>query len=197
MLARASLATLVLFALPVAAQTLPPGWIADAKTHCRVWNAESEPNETISWSGACANGLAEGWGVLQWYRAGKPTGGRYEGECHAGTLDGRGVATFASGNRYDGEWRKGERTGRGLFTWTNGNRFEGEWRDGKRNGRGVYTFANGDHFEGEYSNDHANGLGMYTKADGTIYAGTWTNGCFQRDNRWAVIGVTAQECGFK
>lgn len=194
--ARTVVIGIVLLALPAAAQTAQPGWIADRNTNCRVWDPEPEAGESVSWSGACANGKAQGRGVLQWYLAGKPIGGRYEGEYRDGVINGRGVYTFASGNRYDGEWRDGKRTGRGIFTWTNGNRFEGEWLDGKRSGRGVYTF-DGKRYEGGYRNDRPNGSGTYTSGDGAVYSGTWTNGCFQDGKRWAVIGTTPEECGFK
>jgi hypothetical protein len=38
-------------------------WIADTSVGCQVWNPHPQPNETIWWSGACANGLAQGRGV--------------------------------------------------------------------------------------------------------------------------------------
>jgi hypothetical protein len=195
-LAQVFVAALVMIALPAAAQTSRTKWIADPNTNCQVWNPEPERNEAISWSGACANGQAQGRGILQWYRSGKPNGGRYDGEYRNGMMNGQGVYTFASGNRYEGEWQDGKRTGRGIFTWTNGNRFEGGWLDGKRSGWAVYTF-DGKRYEGEYRNDRPNGPGTYTSADGAIYAGTWTNGCFQDGNRWAVIDATPRECGFK
>ncbi len=198
--AQALAVSVVLFAMPVAAQdqhaSLQSSWIADRKTGCRVNDPEPVPDEAISWSGNCANGLAQGRGVLQWYRGGKPIGGRYEGEYRDGFMNGHGVATFESGNRYDGEWKNGQRDGRGVFTWANGNRFEGQWVDGKRTGWGVHSF-DGKRYEGEYSNDLPNGTGSYTAADGRVYAGTWANGCFRQGTRWAVIGVTPQSCGFK
>ncbi len=198
--AQALAVSVVLFSMPVAAQdqhaSLQSSWIADRKTGCRVNDPEPVPDEAISWSGNCANGLAQGRGVLQWYRGGKPTGGRYEGEYRDGFMNGHGVATFESGNRYDGEWKNGQRDGRGVFTWANGNRFEGQWVDGKRTGWGVHSF-DGKRYEGEYSNDLPNGTGSYTAADGRVYAGTWANGCFRQGTRWAVIGVTPQSCGFK
>ena len=194
-LAPALAVSLVLLSLPVAAQT-PPGWIADAKTGCRVSNPESVPDESVTWSGACAKGLAQGRGVLQWYRGGKPIGGRYEGEYRNGMMNGQGTATFESGNRYEGEWKDGQRSGHGIFTWANGNRFEGQWEDGKRSGWGVHTF-DGKRYEGEYQNGNPQGTGTYTAADGRVYAGTWTNGCFRQGTLWAVVGVTPKSCGFE
>src|SRR5262249_24704434 len=134
---------------PTMGQAAEPGWTADPQTGCRVWNGAPQPNESISWSGRCQNGLAQGPGVVQWLEDGKPSG-RDEGEWRDGKMTGRGVLTWANGNRYDGEFRDGQRSGRGVFTWANGNRYEGEYSDDKRNGHGVEIWANGDRCDGEY-----------------------------------------------
>ena len=196
LLAQALAVSLAFISVPVAAQALHSAWIADRRTGCRVSDPEPVPDEAVTWSGDCAKGLAQGRGVLQWYRGGKPIGGRYEGEYRDGFMNGHGVATFESGNRYEGEWKNGQRNGRGIFTWANGNRFEGQWADGKRTGWGVHSF-DGKRYEGEYRNDLPNGTGSYTAADGRVYAGTWANGCLRQGTRWAVIGVTPQSCGFE
>ena len=73
-----ALALAVLLATPALAQSRPPGWIADSKTGCRVWNEAPQANEAISWSGPCVGGVAEGRGVLHWFAGGQPNGG-YEG----------------------------------------------------------------------------------------------------------------------
>ena len=66
------------------AQAAQEGWIADSKTGCKVWDPMPQQNETVSWSGSCKNGLAQGRGVLQWYADGKPTGDTYQAcrGCH-------------------------------------------------------------------------------------------------------------------
>src|SRR5437762_8118023 len=66
-----ALAALALAALaPTMGQGAEPGWTADPQTGCRVWNGAPQPNETISWSGRCRNGLAQGPGVVQWLEDG-------------------------------------------------------------------------------------------------------------------------------
>lgn len=60
--------------IPGAGSADAAGWIADAQTGCRVWSAQPEPTESVSWSGSCANGLAQGQGTLQWFKNGKPNG---------------------------------------------------------------------------------------------------------------------------
>ena len=198
-----ALFVLVGFAMPAAAQMpprsaqTPPGWIADARTGCRVWNAGPQPGETVSWTGGCRNDdLAQGRGVLQWFKDGKP-GDRYEGEFRDGKRQGRAVVTFANGNRYDGEFRDDYANGRGVFTFVSGNRYDGEYRDGKRTGRGVFTFADGSRYEGEFLDDFVNGSGTLKRPDGATYSGTWTSGCYRQGGREMRLGRTAKECGFQ
>lgn len=173
MLARFSLFTLILIATSSAfAQTPQPGWIADARNGCRVWNSSPSPNETITWSGACQNGVTQGRGVLQWFENGKPK------------------------SRYEGEFRDGKYNGRAVLTTADGNRYEGEFRDGKFNGRGVMTAAGG-RYEGEFRDGRPNGQGTYAGRTGNVYAGTWTNGCFKQGDRVAWIATTKKACGFE
>lgn len=167
-----ALLLLVILTLPASAQT-PPGWIADGKTGCRVWNGSPETGETITWTGGCQNNLAQGLGVLQWFKDGKPNG-RYEGEYRAGKPNGRGVLTLAGGARYEGEFRDGKKSGQGVATSVNGSRFEGEWRDDKPNGQGTLKLSNGN-----------------------TYSGTWTKGCFKQGDRVAFVIATKKECGFE
>ena len=62
-------------------------WIADSKTHCKIWNDNPQPNETISWSGDCGDGYAYGSGIIIWYKNGKENtqykGAMFRGK-HAG-----------------------------------------------------------------------------------------------------------------
>src|SRR5215475_7073864 len=72
-------AGLVMGISPAVAQTAQPGWIADGRTGCRVWNHHPEPKETITWSGRCENGRAQGKGVVLWFADGRLSE-RIEGE---------------------------------------------------------------------------------------------------------------------
>src|SRR5262245_61361564 len=78
------------------------GWVVDSRKGCWLWNADPQPNETVTWSGACGpDGRATGKGTAEWFLDGKPDG-RYEGELRDGKLHGRGVYTWTTGNVYDG-----------------------------------------------------------------------------------------------
>ena len=94
--AAALLMAITMAALPASAPTFAQtpsldSWIADAKTGCRIRNPAPQPRESVTWSGACPNGIAEGTGVLQWFDDDRPTD-RYAGEMRDGWENGRGTA---------------------------------------------------------------------------------------------------------
>jgi hypothetical protein len=43
-----------------------PGWKVDARNGCWVWNADPQPGETVTWSGRCPRGPAQGQGRGEW-----------------------------------------------------------------------------------------------------------------------------------
>lgn len=169
----ASFALALAGALPASAQTPSANWPADPKTGCKVWSQSPAEGETITWSGGCASGLAQGRGVVEWFTKGK----LYE--------------------RDEGEYRNGKLNGRGTIVFANGNRYDGEFRDGLYHGQGTYSWANGDRYQGAWQNDRVNGTGTKTTANGQTFSGNWTNGCFKQGDRWSTVGVTPKECGFK
>ena len=187
---------MLLLAAPALAQYPPkPQWIADAKTGCRVWDWIPDPDTSITWSGACGNGLAQGKGIVQWSEGGKPFR-RYEGEYRDGKENGRGLYTYANGSRIEAEFRDGRINGRGTAAWGTGSGYEGEWRDGKLHGRGTYTDANGDRYEGEWRDGKPQGTGTLRKSDGQVFSGTWTAGCFRQGDKRAWLMSSKAGCGF-
>lgn len=197
----------------------PANWMTDPRTGCRVWNAEPLPNESVSWSGRCAGGMASGDGVAQWSEGGK-LGQRYYGEFVAGQANGRGVLIFANGDRFEGQWVEDKLDGHGTATFTNGDKYSGEWLDGRRSGHGVFTHSKGDafvydggfaadkkfghgilrwrtgaSFDGAWIDDVPNGFGILKSADGKTAAGIWKHGCLQSEQ--IAIGVTRAQCGFE
>ena len=84
-------------------------WLTDPSSDCRVWNPSPEENETVSWSGACREGLAEGYGVVQWFQDNQQIE-RYEGDLRRGIQNGSGVL-IRGGQRYEGQFRDGKAHG--------------------------------------------------------------------------------------
>jgi hypothetical protein len=147
-------------------------WIADSNG-CKIWDADPQPNETVTWSGACRDGYADGNGVLQWIVDGKP-GSRHEGAFVAGKATGKGVHTYPLGIKIEGEFVDGALLGRVAMTWPDGSRYEGDYvRGGGLTGRGVLTRANGERYEGDFVKGKWSGRGTFTGAQGSRYEGNW------------------------
>ncbi len=186
-------------AASASAQQPPKGvWIADPRSGCRAQDPMPLPKESIQWSGACRNGLAQGRGTLQWYLEGQPTE-RTEGEWQAGMLTGRALTVYPDGHRHEGEYRNGMPNGRGVTTFPNGNRLDVTYVDGKASGRGILTLGdgsgkldadfvddqavrgvwawkNGNRYEGDLKNFQPDGKGKLSQKNGTSYEGDFKAG---------------------
>jgi hypothetical protein len=122
-------------------------WIAD-KNGCKIANPFPQPKETVTWSGGCKNGLADGEGVMQWFIDGKPLD-RYEGSVQEGWAEGKGTLE-REGGRYAGEWKRSMQNGVGRYDAPDGSWYEGQWKDGKPHGQGQYQTPDGRLFTGEW-----------------------------------------------
>jgi hypothetical protein len=114
---------------------------------CKIANPSPKPNETVTWSGNCKAGFADGEGILQWSENGQP-GGRYEGALLHGALSGQGKLTLPDGTSYDGGWLDGKQHGTGLLREAGGGSYWGEWKNGLPDGRGTMRRASGDAVHG-------------------------------------------------
>jgi len=165
-IARCIATTAMLAACALAAPRAYAGdWIAD-KSGCRVWDPNPQLEESVDWSGSCANGRAQGPGIVRWLKGNT-----------ASETD-------------DGEWRDGRQAGKGTQTWP-GGRYEGELADGEPNGHGALT-VHQLRYEGEFRNGKPNGTGALTAGDETV-RGTWKDGCLQ-GQRKASIGIPLSAC---
>lgn len=163
---------LVMLGLPTHADD-GDSWTADGNG-CRLWNPHPLPKESVTWSGACNDGYAEGQGVVQWEQGGK-LGTRIEATYARGKSGGTGSFVSASGVRFEGNFVDGMPLGKGVMSWPNGDRYVGDWVDGKRTGVGVLTRANGDRYEGDFIDGKWSGKGVFTAAVGTRYEGNWVD----------------------
>jgi hypothetical protein len=123
-------------------------WIAD-KRGCKVANTFPRQGESITWSGACKDGFANGEGVMQWYLNGKEDD-RYEGQVNMGWAEGHGVLTKVDGGKYDGDWKHSVQDGNGRYDAPDGSFYEGQWKNGKPHGQGQYRRPDGKVFIGEW-----------------------------------------------
>ena len=84
-----------------------PCWIEVAqKPGCYVWNPNPQPAESVTWTGECADGLAQGGGTLTWTSDGSQQTGT--GRLQNGKHNGIWVIRFASGEVQEGPIVDGE-----------------------------------------------------------------------------------------
>jgi hypothetical protein len=153
----------------IAMATVPAragAWAVDARSGCHVWNPNPQLEESVAWSGSCANGRAEGHGVARWSKDGNPT------------------------ETDEGEWRDGRQAGKGTQTWSSGH-YEGELSDGEPNGHGILTLQKL-RYEGDFRNGKPNGVGILTAGSETV-RGTWKDGCLLGQRKGS-IGVPLSAC---
>ena len=120
--------------------------LGQTASRCRVLDPELQS----SYSGACRDGFAEGYGSAN------------------GTAE------------YQGEFRAGRKHGKGIKTWRTGDRYEGEFVGDLKEGNGTYSWsadgpAAGERYTGAYHADRRHGLGTYTWPNGETYAGLWAD----------------------
>ncbi|MFY9696436.1 MAG: hypothetical protein WA776_18320 [Xanthobacteraceae bacterium] len=110
-------------------------WITDAHG-CKVWDSSPSAGESVTWSGPCVDGYAQGKGTLAWFVNGKPYG-TYEGELKGGHYDGEGTQIWPSGARYDGGWKSDRADGHGTYRNPQGDVCSGKWLSGCFQGLGC------------------------------------------------------------
>lgn len=147
---------LLSIALPSFADDEDVNWIADANG-CKIANPFPQPGESVTWSGGCKEGRADGTGVLQWFIDGEPRD-RFEGTLKDGWADGKGTLV-REGMRYSGDWKRSTQDGYGRYEGEDGSWYEGEWKDGQPHGHGEYQ-----------------------SPDGRRLSGTWVEGEFQGED---------------
>ena len=120
---------------------------------CHVWNHNLQPDEIVTWSGKCAEGMAHGEGTTRWvYDGGKKT-------------------LLATGRLMDGKVH-----GQWTLRWPDGKVEEGSYVDWKRRGRWVIRNANGAVEEGPYLKGKKHGRWVIRKANGEVEHLTFENG---------------------
>jgi hypothetical protein len=140
-----AVSSFLLLSVP-AAWSAEEGYISDSNG-CQIANPSPKPGETVTWSGECKDGYADGSGIMQWFED-KETGARYEGTLVRGVLSGEGKLTLPDGSSYEGGWLDGRQSGEGILRTTDGGSYKGEWKNGRPDGQGVMHAAGGQTVEG-------------------------------------------------
>lgn len=145
----ARLGIFLMLSLPLAALADSDNWIADNRG-CKVSNIAPQEGESITWSGDCKDGFANGEGVLTWFVKGVKTE-VYEGMMADGYAEGRGRLRRPSGV-YVGEWKKSLQDGKGRYEDADGSWYQGEWSAGSPHGRGQMFTPDGKLLNGYWNN---------------------------------------------
>ena len=143
-------------------------------------------DNTVTWSGACKDGFADGPGTLAWNDA-DDSQRRLVGTLDKGVVTGEATLSYApkgytrgSGTRtrYEGPLRDGLPEGYGFFQYADGDMYEGGVAAGKPHGTGIYLSANRNRYEGQWVDGKRQGPGKATFAAGGSYDGEWKNDKF-------------------
>ena len=123
-------------------------WIQDPQNGCRILNRNPEKDESIKYTGVCRNGLANGYGKIEWYKKDKPNGVTI-GHWLGGLPEGH-VVHVGDDVSFEGQYAHGRMNGSGTTTLKDGSIYKGEFKDGLRSGYGVLIRADKQKFEGEF-----------------------------------------------
>lgn len=110
--------------------------IADRETGCKIWNSKILVGYTVTWTGQCNNGKADGPGSLQWFYN-KRSEGRYDGDYSLGKMHGHGTYAMDDGSRYIDHSHNNLRNARGAYLWADGTRYEGDFQNNLMDGKGT------------------------------------------------------------
>ena len=117
---------------------------------CYVWNNYLQEDDAATWSGDCNNGLAAGYGSLEWSYTRRFRGSRVQdgstrtGELRDGKKHGHWTERDDDGYLSEGPYLDGRRHGHWRIEGTDGGFLsEGPYLDGRRHGRWTGRSSNG------------------------------------------------------
>ena len=171
---------------------------------CYVWNPNLQSDETVTWSGECAGGRAQGEGTSKWaWEGGEKTSegkgllkdGKNHGQWVGRNAQGKEEKSFYVYGEYvgrtaedehvmEGRLVKGKRHGDWVERWADGSVGEGPYVDGKRHGDWVVRDADGDVREGPYVDGKSHGDWVERDADGDVREGPYVDG--KRHGNWVI-----------
>lgn len=156
-------------------------WISVAnRVDCRVWDGNLRPQDIITWTGECSNGIAHGQGTLTTsyinrYGVNERAIITAVGELRHGQRYGRWTSRGGHiGAVYDGHWVDGVAHG----PWTverYGDVDRGHFVDGKRSGVWTLHKSNGDVHESYFLDGEVHGPTTIRKASGAILQGCYNH----------------------
>ena len=119
---------------------------------CYVWTIPPPLDASGTWSGACAEGRAQGEGSLTvtWVSGEDKMVFTSTGRLQNGKRHGSWVWRTVNGDIGEGPFVEGQQQGHWILRAANGTVEEGPFVEGQRHGPWVLRFANGNVWEGPY-----------------------------------------------
>ncbi len=138
--------------------------------------------ESVSWSGPCENGLANGEGVFILYGKNGNELYKYSGLIKDGVREGHAIIEAYS-YKYEGDVKNCVPDGSGKIEYLNKGSnvvsYEGEFKRGLYNGKGAIKYKDGSVYTGEFKNGLRDGYGTFRGSNGKIiYDGLWKENVF-------------------
>lgn len=147
--------------------------VAD-KPGCHVWDDYSLPHQTVTWSGSCSGGIADGQGELIWTRHGKSF--EMTGSLSHGKMSGHWVIRWSDGAVSEGPYVEGESSGHFVIRWPNGTVEEGPYVEGERSGLWVVRYPAGEIEEGHFVEGWRDGDWIDRRPDGSCWSYSYVRG---------------------
>ena len=151
---------------------------------CYVWDNYLITDQTVTWTGTCSGGRAQGEGTLKWVwedgeKTSESTGSLTDGKRH-----GQWVLRFADGTVGEGPYLEGKRHGQWVILDVDGDVGEGPYVDGKKHGQWLLRLASGDVKEGPYLEGNQHGQWVLRFASGNVEEGPYVEG--KQHGPWVV-----------
>ena len=153
---------------------------------CYVWNRSLEPDATVTWTGACSGGRAQGEGTLKWVWEDGEKSAELTGSLTDGRMHGQWVERFWSGIVAEGPYVDGKEHGQWVLRFANGNVWEGPYVEGKKHGHWVGRGADGTVFqEGPFADGKRHGDWIERDEDGWVLKGPYEEG--EKHGHWVKL----------
>ena len=140
------------------------------RSGCFVWDEVLNVAQTVTWYGACDNGVGNGDGRLVW------TDGNFSFEQMGSLTNGKfnGYWTYrdSDGASAEGPYVEGKQHGHWIFQYVDGTVAQGPYVNGKRLGHWTFQYINGTVAQGRLVGDKRNGHWTVRTADGRM---KWIN----------------------
>ena len=149
---------------------------------CHVWNDDLVPDQTVTWTGECAESLAQGAGTLKWVSDGGKNTTESSGRIESGKHHGRWKTRDSNGHVHEGPYERGKRHGQWVIQWADdngdlsGNKTEGPFVEGKMQGLWTARWTDGSIEKRPYVDGKIHGQLTGRDADGDTWEVEYVEG---------------------